>query len=180
MTAAVIATQLTTPDTTRSYTVTVNSATDLQSIYHRSLVLEDQGTNVKATTSFEIRGVTLASLPNVRGQALLEIYDHVSDSMAFRGVVDSHEPDQQGTLDVIKIIASDHTSLLDNIIPFEARPAGESDAARIKYLLAAYVKNATDEEAITDFYLTDDSSGLFRNAFFTEPRTYGVSIQKRF
>ncbi|MFN3511512.1 MAG: TonB-dependent receptor [Phenylobacterium sp.] len=46
--------------------------------------------------------------------------------------------------------------------------------------LGAFVKNATDEEAITDFYLTDDSSGLFRNAFFTEPRTYGVSLQKRF
>ncbi len=46
--------------------------------------------------------------------------------------------------------------------------------------VGAYVKNATDEEAITDFYLTDDSSGLFRNAFYTEPRTYGVSLQKRF
>ncbi|MDP3853728.1 TonB-dependent receptor [Phenylobacterium sp.] len=46
--------------------------------------------------------------------------------------------------------------------------------------LGAFVKNATDEEAITDFYLTDDSSGLFRNAFYTEPRTYGVSLQKRF
>ena len=46
--------------------------------------------------------------------------------------------------------------------------------------IGAFVKNATDEEAITDFYLTDDSSGLFRNAFYTEPRTYGVSLQKRF
>ncbi|MBT9473387.1 MAG: TonB-dependent receptor [Phenylobacterium sp.] len=46
--------------------------------------------------------------------------------------------------------------------------------------VAGFVKNATDEEAITDFYLTDDSSGLYRNAFYTEPRTYGVSIQKRF
>lgn len=46
--------------------------------------------------------------------------------------------------------------------------------------IGAFVKNATDEEAITDFYLTDDSSGRFRNAFFTEPRTYGVSLQKRF
>jgi outer membrane receptor protein involved in Fe transport len=43
----------------------------------------------------------------------------------------------------------------------------------------AFVKNATDEEAITDFYLTDDSSGLFRNAFFTEPRTFGVAVTKR-
>jgi outer membrane receptor protein involved in Fe transport len=43
----------------------------------------------------------------------------------------------------------------------------------------AFVKNATDETAITDTYLTDDSSGLFRNAFYTEPRTYGVSVAKR-
>jgi len=45
--------------------------------------------------------------------------------------------------------------------------------------VAGFVKNATNEKAITDFYLTDDSSGLFRNAFYTEPRTYGVSITKR-
>ncbi|HEX2560691.1 TonB-dependent receptor [Phenylobacterium sp.] len=44
----------------------------------------------------------------------------------------------------------------------------------------AFVKNATDEEAITDFYLTDDSSGLFRNVFYTEPQTFGVWVQKRF
>ncbi len=46
--------------------------------------------------------------------------------------------------------------------------------------IAGFVKNATNEKAITDFYLTDDSSGLYRNAFYTEPRTYGVSVQKRF
>ena len=45
--------------------------------------------------------------------------------------------------------------------------------------VAGFVKNATNEKAITDFYLTDDSSGLFRNVFYTEPRTYGVSIAKR-
>ncbi|PZQ59811.1 MAG: TonB-dependent receptor [Phenylobacterium zucineum] len=45
--------------------------------------------------------------------------------------------------------------------------------------VAGFVKNATNEKAITDFYLTDDSSGLYRNAFYTEPRTYGVSISKR-
>ncbi|HYE44966.1 MAG TPA: TonB-dependent receptor [Caulobacter sp.] len=43
-----------------------------------------------------------------------------------------------------------------------------------------FVKNLTDEEAITDTYLTDDSSGLFRNAFFTEPQTFGISITKTF
>ncbi|MBL8555693.1 MAG: TonB-dependent receptor [Phenylobacterium sp.] len=45
--------------------------------------------------------------------------------------------------------------------------------------LAGFIKNATNEKAITDFYLTDDSSGLFRNVFYTEPRTYGVSVTKR-
>ncbi len=44
----------------------------------------------------------------------------------------------------------------------------------------AYVKNATDEQAITGTYLTDDSSGLFRNAFYTEPRTFGVGVSKKF
>ncbi len=46
--------------------------------------------------------------------------------------------------------------------------------------VGAFVKNATDETAVTDFYLTDDSSGLFRNVFYTEPRTYGVWVSKSF
>ncbi len=40
-------------------------------------------------------------------------------------------------------------------------------------------KNLTDEEVITGAYLTDDSSGLFTNVFLTEPRTYGVTVSKR-
>jgi outer membrane receptor protein involved in Fe transport len=50
----------------------------------------------------------------------------------------------------------------------------------MKLSLELYVKNATDEESINDFYLTDDSSGLFRNAFYGDPRTYGVAITKKF
>ena len=46
--------------------------------------------------------------------------------------------------------------------------------------VGGFLKNATNEKAVTDFYLTDDSSGLFRNTFYTEPRTYGVWIAKRF
>lgn len=46
--------------------------------------------------------------------------------------------------------------------------------------VGAFVKNATDETAVTDFYLTDDSSGLFRNVFYTEPRTYGIWVSKSF
>jgi outer membrane receptor protein involved in Fe transport len=42
------------------------------------------------------------------------------------------------------------------------------------------VKNLTDEEVITDSYLTDDSSGLFRNVFYTEPRTIALTLAKRF
>jgi outer membrane receptor protein involved in Fe transport len=44
----------------------------------------------------------------------------------------------------------------------------------------AFVKNLTDEEAITDVYLTDDSSGLYRNAFYTDPRTFGIAVTKTF
>jgi outer membrane receptor protein involved in Fe transport len=44
----------------------------------------------------------------------------------------------------------------------------------------AFVKNATDNKSITDTYLTDDSSGLYRNAFYTDPRTYGIAVSKSF
>lgn len=46
--------------------------------------------------------------------------------------------------------------------------------------VGAFMKNATNETAVTDFYLTDDSSGLFRNVFYTEPRTYGIWVSKSF
>jgi outer membrane receptor protein involved in Fe transport len=41
-----------------------------------------------------------------------------------------------------------------------------------------FAKNLTDEEVITGAYLTDDSSGLFTNAFLTEPALYGVTVKK--
>ena len=43
-----------------------------------------------------------------------------------------------------------------------------------------FVRNVTDETVITDQYLTDDTSGLYTNIFLSEPRTYGVSLTKRF
>lgn len=43
-----------------------------------------------------------------------------------------------------------------------------------------YVKNLTDSTPITDIYVSDDSSGLFTNALTLDPRTYGVSVTKRF
>jgi outer membrane receptor protein involved in Fe transport len=42
-----------------------------------------------------------------------------------------------------------------------------------------FVKNATDEDVITDIYLTDQSSGLFSNVFLLEPRTYGITVGRR-
>ena len=43
-----------------------------------------------------------------------------------------------------------------------------------------FVKNAFDSQPITDTYLTDASSGLFSNVFTLDPRTYGISVTKRF
>ena len=43
-----------------------------------------------------------------------------------------------------------------------------------------FVKNLTDSQPLTDTYLTDASSGLFVNSFTLDPRTYGVSLTKRF
>ena len=43
-----------------------------------------------------------------------------------------------------------------------------------------FVKNIADDDVITDLYLTDQSSGLFSNAFLLEPRTYGITVGKRF
>jgi outer membrane receptor protein involved in Fe transport len=49
-----------------------------------------------------------------------------------------------------------------------------------QFSVRAFVKNAFDKDAITDKYLTDDSSGLFTNVFLIEPRTYGVTVSKKF
>ncbi|MBI1188839.1 MAG: TonB-dependent receptor plug domain-containing protein [Alphaproteobacteria bacterium] len=49
-----------------------------------------------------------------------------------------------------------------------------------QFAVELFVQNATDEVAITDAYLTDDSSGLFRNIFLTEPRIFGLRLSKGF
>ena len=48
------------------------------------------------------------------------------------------------------------------------------------FTIDAFVKNATDETALNDTYLTDDSSGLFRNGFYGDPRTYGLAVSYEF
>ena len=54
------------------------------------------------------------------------------------------------------------------------------DNARLGLNVQLFVKNLTDSQPYTDLYLTDASSGLFLNSFTLDPRTYGVSLTKRF
>ena len=137
MIAVVAGTNLTTPDTTRSYTVTVGPHDLTGDVQWDSLQIEDQGASTQATTSFRVNG-SLASFPGIRDQQYVEVEDHIAGGIAFRGFVDSRRPAREPTWNQIEVTASDHTSLLDNVIPLETRPAGESDRARIGYLWGKY------------------------------------------
>lgn len=50
----------------------------------------------------------------------------------------------------------------------------------VGFALDLWGQNIADETAITDSYLTDDSSGLFRNIFLTDPQTYGLRVSQAF
>lgn len=139
MTASVIATTVTTPDTTRTYTVTINGVDLSGDTFHDSLAMEDQGTAVQGTTSFLVTA-SQATYPRIIDQGLVTIEDHMSASapIAFRGFITSRKPTRLPAWSEVSIVAEDHTSLLDVIIPYELRPAGESDNARIGYLWGLY------------------------------------------
>jgi len=49
-----------------------------------------------------------------------------------------------------------------------------------RWFVRAFVQNLTGNDAITGLYVTDQSSGLFTNAFTLEPRRYGVAVGARF
>ena len=49
-----------------------------------------------------------------------------------------------------------------------------------KWYLRAYIQNATDNNATTGLYVTDQSSGLFTNIFTLEPRRFGAAVGFRF
>ncbi|HEX4693873.1 TonB-dependent receptor [Sphingomonas sp.] len=49
-----------------------------------------------------------------------------------------------------------------------------------RFYVRAFVQNLTDNNAITGLYVTDQSSGLFTNAFTLEPRRYGLAAGFRF
>jgi iron complex outermembrane recepter protein len=45
---------------------------------------------------------------------------------------------------------------------------------------SVWVQNLTDKTAVTGLYVTDQSTGLFRNVFTTEPRRFGVTLGAKF
>jgi len=49
-----------------------------------------------------------------------------------------------------------------------------------KYYVRGFVKNLTNNSAITGQYVTDQSSGLFTNVFTIEPRQYGIALGFKF
>src|SRR3546814_9509522 len=54
------------------------------------------------------------------------------------------------------------------------------NGASDKWYARAFVQNLTKNNAITGQYVTDQSSGLFTNAFTIEPRRYGVAVGFKF
>ena len=49
-----------------------------------------------------------------------------------------------------------------------------------KFYVRAFVQNLANNNAITGLYVTDQSSGLFTNAFTLEPRRYGIAAGFKF
>ncbi|MGN6270310.1 MAG: TonB-dependent receptor [Sphingomonas sp.] len=49
-----------------------------------------------------------------------------------------------------------------------------------RWYVRGFVKNLTNDDAITGQYVTDQSSGLFTNVFTIEPRQYGVALGFKF
>jgi len=54
------------------------------------------------------------------------------------------------------------------------------NAPNERFYLRGFIQNATNNNAITGLYVTDQSSGLFTNAFTLEPRRYGVAAGFKF
>jgi iron complex outermembrane recepter protein len=49
-----------------------------------------------------------------------------------------------------------------------------------RWSLTAYVQNIGNKTAVTGIYVADQNSGLFRNAFTTEPRRFGANVGFKF
>ncbi len=63
-----------------------------------------------------------------------------------------------------------------DVINAQVQLNGPSD----KFYVRAFVQNLANNNAITGLYVTDQSSGLFTNAFTLEPRRYGIAAGFKF
>jgi len=63
-----------------------------------------------------------------------------------------------------------------DVINAQIQLNGPSD----QFYVRAFVQNLTNNDAITGLYVTDQTSGLFTNAFTLEPRRYGLAAGFKF
>ena len=54
------------------------------------------------------------------------------------------------------------------------------NAPEDRFFVRGFVQNLTNNNAVTGLYVTDQSSGLFTNAFTLEPRRYGIAAGIKF
>lgn len=139
--ASVIATTVTTPDLTRSFTVNIGGRDCTADALWSEFLIEQGNGEAQGRASILLTR-NLGDIPEVRNQALVEVTDHRdSGSLAFRGFVDGRRRGRAPLWGTVKIEANDHSSLLSNIVANTYRPA-ESDVKRIGYLWGRYATNA--------------------------------------
>jgi len=63
-----------------------------------------------------------------------------------------------------------------NIVNLKARVSAPEN----QWAINGFIQNLTNTDAVTGLYVTDQSTGLFRNVFTVEPRRYGMSVEFRF
>jgi len=135
--AAIIATQLTTPET-RVLSVFIGGRDVTRDVKWDRFTVTDSGTNAKGTANIRLE-LTPSAATEIYDQALVEVVDHTATGgQVFRGFVVSRRPSEEPGHSYLDIIAHDIGGLLDDcFIPFESRPA-ETMQARIGYLWGKY------------------------------------------
>jgi iron complex outermembrane receptor protein len=98
----------------------------------------------------------------LRGDWLINLHaDYHWQSESWWRIFNDHEYDRLDEFHLINIAAI-----------FSNEAAG--------WKVMAYVKNVTDETALTGAFLNSDDTGLTTNVFLTEPRLYGLRVTKDF
>ncbi len=121
----------------------------------------------------DITGNELQNSPRFKLSAAIDYTHEFASEWTLNGRVDfSYQGSFYGR---IINLASDK---LPGYSLFNARIGVASPDKR--WSLAAYVQNIGNKTAVTGLYVTDQSSGLFRNVFTTEPRRFGASAGFKF